>query len=142
MLRPSEGRAGEVWRTSNQVILFLLYVLLVTVQNRMVTSGYSSRSVTRLWTGILTNWGSNPGTINVFFSVLRLSDRFRTHTVHCPTVPGSLALGEGKCPSCEHRYSPITTAKVKNEWSYTFTPHSLHGEVLNKHKKIDFVPLY
>jgi hypothetical protein len=50
------------------------------------------------------------------------------------SCPG--ALGEGKCPSHEHKYSPTTTAKVKNEWSYTFTPRSLHGEVLNKHKKL------
>ena len=90
--------------------------------------------MTRVWTGISTNLGSNSGTINIFFSVLGLSDRFRTHTVPCLTVPGSLALGEEKCPSCEHKYSPTTTAKFKNEWSYTFTPHSLHGEVMNEHK--------
>jgi hypothetical protein len=46
-------------------------------------------------------------------------------------VPGALSLGVRR-PGSEADYSPPSSAKVKNAWSYTSTPPvSLHGMVLS-----------
>ena len=49
---------------------------------------------------------------------------------------GSRALSQGvKQPRCELIHSPPSSAKVKNEWNYTFTPsiclHAIYRENLN-----------
>jgi len=46
-------------------------------------------------------------------------------------VPGALTLGI-RHPGCETEPSPLSSAEIKNAWSYTFTPLiHLHGVVLN-----------
>jgi hypothetical protein len=50
-------------------------------------------------------------------------------------VPGALSLGV-KRPGREADHSPLSSAEVKNAWSYTSTPPiSLHGAVLSLKKK-------
>jgi hypothetical protein len=45
-------------------------------------------------------------------------------------VPGALSLGV-KSPGREADHSPVSSAEVKNAWSYIFTPPiRLHGVVL------------
>jgi hypothetical protein len=46
-------------------------------------------------------------------------------------VSGALSLGVMQ-PGCEADHSPLSSAEVKNVWSYTSTPPiRLHGVVLN-----------
>jgi hypothetical protein len=46
-------------------------------------------------------------------------------------VPGAPSVGV-KWPECEADHSPTSSAKIKNEWSYTSTPPiRVHGVVLS-----------
>jgi hypothetical protein len=57
----------------------------------------------------------------------------RTHPASYPMGTGEEALSLGvKRLGCEADQSPISSADVKNAWSYTSTaPTHLHGMVLN-----------
>jgi hypothetical protein len=66
--------------------------------------------------------GSSPGRDWEFFSSPSLSGPALGHTqplIHW--VPGALSLGV-KRPGREVGYSPLSSAEVKNTWSYTSTP--------------------
>jgi hypothetical protein len=80
------------------------------------------------WSGF---WGSIPDTGREFFSAPPCPDRHWDPPSPCAMGTGAFSL-EVKLPGLEADHSPLSSAKVNNAWSSSFTPPiHLHGVVLS-----------
>jgi hypothetical protein len=89
--------------------------------------------VLRLWVGEVRNCGSIPSREKFLSSPKYLVQLQGSHNLFIGEL-GSVTP-EIKWPGCEVDPSPPSTAEVKNEWGYNFTPpthfHGMHRNIIN-----------